>query len=112
MPVNTDVPGSRLIYDGDLAVFINIFIIFGLLAVLVTLWVVYKQDSMQTKYLLLVAWGILPPVWFLVEYFFLFLPHGVAGSFGFFQYGQSIASKLWAAVFALISVDIYRSKDK
>jgi hypothetical protein len=44
--------------------------------------------------------------------FFIFLPYGVKDSFAFFQYGQNIASKLWAAVFALISIDLYKTKEK
>jgi hypothetical protein len=114
MPIETkDEPGLRIIYEGVLAVGINCFIGFGLLAVVITLWRITRKDITQAeKYMLLGAWGVLPPVWFLVEYFFIFLPHGVKGSFNFFQYGQSVAAKLWAAVFALISVSLYSSKGK
>jgi hypothetical protein len=101
-----------MVYEGPLQTGIYAFIFFGLLALAVTLWVLYKQDTLRTKYLLLVAWGILPPVWFVVEYFFIFLPYGAPGSFGFFQYGQDIASKLWAAMFALISIDLYKASEK
>ncbi len=94
--MNNDVPGMRAIYESGIQDFINIFIAFALLAVVVTLWALYKKTtSLESKYLLLVAWGILPPVWFLVEYFFLFLPNGVANSFDFFRYGQEVASKVW-----------------
>lgn len=110
--MNNDAPGMRMVYEGSLQVGIYAFIFFGLLALAVTLWVLYKQDTLRTKYLLLVAWGILPPVWFVVEYFFIFLPYGAPGSFGFFQYGQDIASKLWAAMFALISIDLYKASEK
>lgn len=104
-----DVPGSRMIYEGSLQLGIYIFIFFGLVAVAVTLRILYKDNTLKTKYYLLVAWGILPPVWFVAEYFFIFLPYGAEGSFNFFQYGQTIASKLWAAVFALISIDLYKA---
>jgi ABC-type dipeptide/oligopeptide/nickel transport system permease subunit len=110
--MNNDAPGMRMVYEGSLQVGIYAFIFFGLLALAVTLWVLYKQDTLRTKYLLLVAWGILPPVWFVVEYFFIFLPYGAPGSFGFFQYGQDIASKLWAGIFALISIDLYKASEK
>ncbi|MGR8980991.1 MAG: hypothetical protein ACU84H_12995 [Gammaproteobacteria bacterium] len=107
-----DAPGSRMVYDGSLQLGIYVFIFFGLAAVATTLWVLYQHNTLKTKYQLLIAWGILPPVWFVVEYFFIFLPYGEEGSFNFFQYGQTIASKLWAAVFALISIDLYKASSK
>jgi hypothetical protein len=110
--MSNDVPGFRMIYEGSMRDGIYGFIIFGLLAVVATLWILYKKNTLRTKYLLLVVWGIFPPVWFVIEYFFIFLPYGVKGSFVFFQYGQDIASKLWAAVFALISIDLYKSNEK
>jgi hypothetical protein len=112
MPIETkDEPGFRIIYDGMLSEGINVFIYFGLSAVAITLWRLTAKNVSQTeKYLLLGAWGILPPIWFLVEYFFIFLPYGIKGSFDYFQYGQNVASKVWAAIFALISVSIYTSK--
>ncbi len=106
-----DEPGFRIIYDSMLSEGINVFIYFGLLAVSITLWrLIAKNVSQTEKYLLLGAWGILPPIWFLVEYFFIFLPYGIKGSFDYFQYGQNVASKVWAAIFALISVSLYTSK--
>lgn len=114
MPIESkDEPGLRMIYDGFLAEGIHLFIYFGLLSVAISLWrISAKNVTPKEQYLLLGAWGILPPVWFLVEYFFLYLPYGVKGSFNYFQYGQSVAAKVWAAVFALISVSIYNSKAK
>jgi hypothetical protein len=110
--MNNDTPGLRMVYEGSLQVGIYVFIFFGLFAVALTLWILYKKNTLKTKYVLLIIWGIFPPVWFVIEYFFIFLPYGVAGSFNFFQYGQNIASKLWAAVFALISIDIYKANEK
>jgi hypothetical protein len=110
--MNNDAPGFRMVYEGSVRDGIYGFIIFGLLAVVATLWILYKKNTLRTKYLLLVVWGIFPPVWFVIEYFFIFLPYGVKGSFTFFQYGQDIASKLWAAVFALISIDLYKTSEK
>jgi hypothetical protein len=110
--MNNDVPGFRMIYEESMLNGIYGLIIFGLLSVVATLWILYKKNTLRTKYLLLVVWGIFPPVWFVIEYFFIFLPYGVKGSFAFFQYGQDIASKLWAAVFALISIDLYKTNEK
>lgn len=114
MPIETkDEPGLRIIYDGMLSIGINLFIFFGLLSVAITLWRLTAKDASQTeKFLLLGAWGILPPMWFLVEYFFIYLPYGIKGSFNYFQYGQNVASKVWAAIFALISISLYSSKGK
>jgi len=114
MPIETkDEPGLRIIYDGALSEGINLFIFFGLLSVAVTIWRISAKDVSQTeKYILLGAWGILPPIWFLVEYFYIYLPYGIKGSFDYFQYGQNVASKVWGAIFALISISLYSSKDK
>ncbi len=110
--MTNDAPGLRMIYEGSIQIGIDLFIIAGLAAVLMTLWIIFFKDTLRTKYWLLVIWGIVPPVWFVVEYFFLYLPHGVAGAFDFFRYGQDVASKLWAAVFALVSIDLYRAVEK
>lgn len=111
MPIETkDEPGLRIIYDGMISVGINLFIFFGLLSLAITLWrLTAKNATQHEKYLLLGAWGILPPVWFMLEYFFIFLPYGIRGSFNYFQYGQNVASKVWAAIFALISISLYSS---
>ena len=110
--MNNDAPGLRMVYEGSIRDGIYAFIIFGLLAVVATLWILYEKNTLRTKYLLLIIWGIFPPMWFVLEYFFIYLPYGVKDSFAFFQYGHNIASKLWAAVFALISIDLYKSKEK
>lgn len=114
MPIEAkDEPGLRIIYDGMLSTGINFFICFGIVSIAITIWRLTVKDVSQTeKYLLLGAWGILPPLWFLVEYFYIFLPYGIKGSFNYFQYGQSVAAKVWAAIFALISVSLYSSKEK
>lgn len=112
MPIETkDEPGLRMIYDGGLAVGVNLLIFLGLVCVAITLWRIAAPNTSKTeKYLLLGAWGILPPVWFLIEYFYLYLPYGTKGSFDYFQYGQDVASKVWAAIFGLISIALYKSK--
>ncbi|MGH8552835.1 MAG: hypothetical protein ACRESZ_02920 [Methylococcales bacterium] len=107
--MNNDAPGLRLIYTGWIQFAIDLFILFALFLVVLTLGILYYKKTIRSKYILLVAWGILPPVWFVIEYFFIFLPYGNQGAFVFFQYGQDIASKLWAAVFALISIDLYNA---
>ncbi|MDD5461091.1 MAG: hypothetical protein PHG00_05605 [Methylococcales bacterium] len=110
--MNNDAPGLRMAYEGSMRNGIYVFIIFGLLSILATLWLLYRKHTLKTKYILLVVWGIFPPMWFLIEYFFIYMPYGVKDSFVFFQYGQDIASKLWGAVFALISIDLYKANEE
>ena len=87
MPIETkDAPGFRIIYGDMLTMGIKIFIGFALLSLAFTLWRLSRKETSQNeKYLLLVAWGILPPLWFMLEYFYIFLPYGVTGSFNFFS---------------------------
>jgi len=109
----TDAPGMRMYYQDSLAYEVEVFIIFGLVAVLITLYKLYRKDTTQReKYFLLVGWAIIPPVWFVIEYFFVFLPYGAENSFKFFDYGQSVASKLWGAVSTLIALVIYKDSEK
>jgi hypothetical protein len=108
-----DQPGMRIYYDGDSFYFIYLLIIFGLIAVAVTLYKLSNPHTTQKeKYLLLVAWAVIPPIWFVLEYFCLFLPYGVENSFKYFDYGQNVASKLWGAVSALIILVIYKDAEK
>lgn len=108
-----DSPGSRVIYEGALEHLILALILFGVFAIFLTLWHLFRKDlPVIQKYRLLVAWAIIPPAWFVLEYFLVFLPHGVKGSLPYFEYGQGIAAKLWAAMVALISVVLYTDKDK
>jgi hypothetical protein len=109
----SDAPGMRMYYEGSLSYGIYAFIWFGLIAVAVTLWRLSRETtSRYEKYVLLVAWGIVPPIWFLVEYYFIFMPYGAKHSFQFFEYSQSVAAKVWAAVFALITISLYKDREK
>ena len=109
----SDAPGMRMYYEGSLSYGIYAFIWLGLIAVAVTLWRLSREStSRYEKIVLLVAWGLVPPIWFLVEYFFIFIPYGTKDSFQFFEYGQNVAAKVWAAVFALISFSLYKDMEK
>jgi hypothetical protein len=114
MPIKADdVPGLRMYYEGNLVYGVYLLIVFGIIAVAVTLYKLVNPNTTRfEKYLLLVAWAILPPVWFVVEYFFLFLPYGLENSFRYFDYGQNVASKLWGAMSALITLLIYKENGK
>lgn len=110
--MSNDAPGLRAVYDESLQYGIHYFIFFALAAMIFSLWQLATNHNLKSRYKLLIAWGILPPTWFVIEYFFIFIPYGKEGSFGFFQYGQSIASKLWGAMFALISINLYKLNEK
>jgi hypothetical protein len=104
-----DAPGMRMYYDPPLVYGIYALIVFGLAAVVVTLYTLQRKDTSRIeKYALLVSWAIVPPLWFVIEYFFIFLPYGLEGSFKYFDYGQGVAAKLWAAVSALTALMIYK----
>jgi hypothetical protein len=40
------------------------------------------------------------------------MPYGAKHSFQFFEYGQNVAAKVWAAVFALITISLYKDREK
>ena len=40
------------------------------------------------------------------------ISYGAKHSFQFFEYGQSVAAKVWAAVFALITISLYKDREK
>ena len=107
-----DSPGIRMYYEGDLMNVVDGFILFGLVAAVITLYKLLSHRTTQReKYMLLVGWAIIPPLWFVIEYYFVFLPHGVENSFKYFDYGQSVASKLWGAVSALTAMVLYKDNE-
>lgn len=110
----SDTPGCRMYYNGELEYLIYVLILFGLFALLVTLYKIIfsRKTTRHEKYLLLGSWAIIPPTWFVIEYFFIYLPNGIEDSFKYFSYGQSVASKLWGAVSALITLVIYKDIEK
>ncbi len=108
-----DSPGIRMYYEGDLMKIVDAFILFGLIAVVITLYkLLSDKTTLHEKYMLLVGWAIVPPLWFVIEYYFVFLPYGVENSFKYFDYGQSVASKLWGAVSALTAMVLYKDREK
>lgn len=108
-----DSPGIRMYYEGDLMKIVDAFILFGLIAVVITLYkLLSDKTTLHEKYMLLVGWAIVPPLWFVIEYYFVFLPYGVENSFKYFDYGQSVAAKLWGAVSALTAMVLYKDREK
>jgi len=49
--------------------------------------------------IILAGWIVLPPVWFWVEFYLLYLPDPSSyESWEHYQYGQELASKIWLAL--------------
>lgn len=116
-----DAAETFMYYEENLTL-IKFLILLGLVFLVATLWLLLKdkiqikdahyKDILLNKYSLLVLWAIVPPTWFVIEYFFIFLPNSNEESFKYLSYGQSVASKLWAAMSALITLIIYKDKQE
>ena len=98
-----------------LDVFALIIVFLGPLA---TLWIIY--DSWTTKridylYVAIGAWAVLPPIWFLLEYFLVYRKYGEPGTFELFKYGQDLAKAVWAGtlgvLIAFAASDVFDSND-
>jgi len=48
--------------------------------------------------LLVVAWAVVPPIWFWFEFYFLYLVDGEEGSEDLFKHGQQTAVAIWAGI--------------
>lgn len=61
----------------------------------------------------LVGWTLVPPLWFLVEFFFIYNPrfgHTPPTDFELFKYSQDLSAKTWLAVSSALLV-LYFGKD-
>lgn len=62
------------------------------------------------KEILYAIWVLGPPIWFFIEYFYLFRQHGKPGCIETFKYGQELASRIWLALVAVLGV-LFFSKE-
>jgi hypothetical protein len=71
----------------------------------VILYINDKADAEYIRYMHIawLWWVIAPPVWFSVEYFYLFKKYKIRGTFEAFKYGQDVASKAWLAIAVALS---------
>jgi hypothetical protein len=79
--------------------------VLGVLGFIGTLWVVCDAWTYKRVFPLYVAiglWAVLPPLWFWLEYFYLYRVYGQPDTFELFKYGQEIAKPIWAGVFAAL----------
>jgi hypothetical protein len=73
----------------------------AVIAVLLTLFVVYRSWSSKDPFILYLTigfWAVLPPFWFWCEYFFVYRVHGTPDTLELFKYGQDVAKAIWAGV--------------
>lgn len=61
-----------------------------------------KISSVTIIYGLVGIWGILPPIWFWLEYFFILHKHGTDQDFERFKYGQQLSIAVWVVVTTLL----------
>jgi hypothetical protein len=54
------------------------------------------QHQQATARMIIAVWAIVPPVWFLLEYLFLYPKSG--RDFNEFKYGQDLSKAVWLAV--------------
>jgi hypothetical protein len=62
------------------------------------------------KVIVLTAWVVLPPVWFWIEYFYIYPLRSPRPSLDEFKYGQDIASKIWVGLVTAL-FGLYFGKD-
>lgn len=56
------------------------------------------------KEILYAIWVLGPPIWFFIEYFYLFRQHGKPCCIETFKYGQELASRIWLALVVVLGV--------
>lgn len=99
-----DAGGAQPIYTGCPALIVNAVCGIAVVGLVATVIALFRPSTKpRTKLGLLAVWMLLPPLWFWVEYFYIFKPHAVPGVFDQFKYGQDISAKIWAATVALIT---------
>ncbi len=83
----------------------------ALFALVATVIIVYKHldeptsNSWRTAVRAVwLGWVVVPPLWFVFEYQFLFKTYGPDGAFEAFKYGQDVASKVWLGIAAALTV--------
>ena len=96
---------DRLIYRRGSAAHwtIRVVTVIFCLGLIVTIWVVVKTwetDNVGLLYITIGCWAILPPTWFSLEYFYIYLRWGKEERFENFKYGQQVSAAAWAGVLA------------
>jgi hypothetical protein len=97
------------IYSGASRVFVVAFIVFAIYGLIVSTMMLLVVDDTPLHQMIWSLWTIVPPFWFVIEYFFIYpyLAVNPVENFKYFQYGQDVASKLWAAGFVISGAVLY-----
>ena len=92
----------RIIMVHSVVVIFSAFMIFSLLIMLKTSWGLWHNRILAK--LALIFSGIIPPVWFWVEYCLIWwrAPKDKRPKFEEFKYGHDLGRNLWLAFFAVI----------
>ena len=93
------------IYPEGMRILVAGFIFYAIYGLLLSTWVLLRVKTTMLRRLVWWAWAVIPPLWFVVEYFFVYPAFALdpLSSFDAFKYGQGVASKLWAAGLAMAS---------
>lgn len=66
--------------------------------------VYWRTRKKPILYGLFAFWTLVPPMWFVFDFYVLFKRFGAQDSFDMLKYGERISERLWAAVLALIGL--------
>ncbi len=102
-------PTKAIYHHGSVAEYIQIAagclgVIF-LVATLIFVCKALRDKKIESVYFALMFWAVIPPVWFWIEYHFLYRCYGVTGTFELFKYGQNVSIAIWAGLtFSLAAI--------
>jgi hypothetical protein len=91
----------------------------GVIAVVVTVILVsraYSRAKTGLLYFSIAAWAVVPPAWFVSEFFFIYRQYGRPDTFELFKHGQQLSAGVWAgmlaALIALAATSRFKDKSK
>ncbi len=69
-------------------------------------WLLKHQGELSNRYSILIGgfWIAVPPLFFLLEFFYLYPRWGYPDRLEYFKIGQELASKCWAASLVILYV--------
>jgi len=80
----------------------NLLAVLALALAGVSAWLAW-HGSTWSRAVVAVCWTLVPPAWFLFEYYVIFPRWGDESRLGEFKYGQSLSAKFWAGVLVLLA---------
>jgi len=108
-PYDAARPLGLNIYTGASRTSVVVFIVFAVYALALSTVLLLAVDDTLLHRMIWYLWAVVPPLWFVIEYFFIYpyLAVDPVEGFKYFQYGQGVASKLWAAGFVISGAILY-----